>query len=59
MLLFDSAMRIDSDDAIAHPFFISYSNPNDEPSCARPFHIEDEIDECCSSDLQVNSLNSF
>ena len=59
MLLFDAALRIDGDDALAHPYFVSYSNPNDEPLCTKPFHIEDELDEYCTKDLQVFTIQSF
>jgi serine/threonine protein kinase len=52
MLVFDPAKRITVQDALAHPYMESLSNPQDEPECGAPFEFENESDELNKRMLQ-------
>eukprot|EP00128_Syssomonas_multiformis_P009815 Colp12_sorted_trinity150504_noHs@3136 len=42
MLKFDPDERISVEDALAHPYFATLHDPNDEPLCPAPFNFEFE-----------------
>ncbi|XP_076815747.1 uncharacterized protein LOC143461768 [Clavelina lepadiformis] len=52
MLTFDPEDRITATDALMHPYLSSYAQSGDEPSCGRPFRIEDELDDFTVSKYQ-------
>ena len=43
LLAFSPEDRLSAKEALAHPYFAGYSCPWDEPSAARPLHIENEV----------------
>ncbi|KAK6054759.1 hypothetical protein COOONC_07737 [Cooperia oncophora] len=45
LLTFNPQKRIDIDQALAHPYFVQYHDPTDEPICEDPFTYEMELDD--------------
>ncbi|CAL1277724.1 unnamed protein product [Larinioides sclopetarius] len=45
MLTFNSHKRITVEDALSHPYFTEYYDPDDEPVAEEPFKLEMELDD--------------
>ena len=45
MLCFNPNNRISVEDALAHPYFVHYYDPADEPVSEKPFNYEMEVDD--------------
>lgn len=45
MLAFNPNSRISVEDALAHPYFVHYYDPADEPIASEPFNYEMEVDD--------------
>ena len=44
MLSFNPQLRIKVEDALAHPYFEQYYDPQDEPIAQEPFKFDMELD---------------
>jgi mitogen-activated protein kinase 1/3 len=52
LLTFNPTMRITVDDALAHPYFEQYYDPDDEPVAEHPFEFEMELDDLPKATLK-------
>lgn len=53
LLCFDPARRLTADQALAHPYFAEYHDPEDEPVSDEPFTFEVEFDNLPLEELKV------
>lgn len=56
MLCINPEKRITTEEALQHPFFADFHDPDDEPICDNPFQIEHEIDNLPSRVLKRRIL---
>lgn len=61
MLTFDPAKRISCEEALSHPYFAVWHDPNDEPACDVPFDFSFEEEESIEGmkALIVDEVNIF
>lgn len=51
LLAFDPDKRLTCEQALAHPYFAQYADPDDEPVCTEPFNFEVEFDDLPKEEL--------
>ena len=52
MLTFNPQLRIRVEDALAHPYFEQYYDPQDEPIAQEPFKFDMELDDLPKEELK-------
>ena len=52
MLSFNPQLRITVEDALAHPYFEQYYDPQDEPIALEPFKFDMELDDLPKEELK-------